>query len=150
MPRSARSPGAWREQVVAAVGDAPARHRLEAGDALHERRLAGAVRTDQPDDLALVDLEVDVVERREAAEADADLGALEHDLGVRALRPRRGARAAPSGSSPSVRALEAAERKPGVSCRYLSIPASNGTINVAPWARFVEFTKVIGPLTRSS
>ncbi len=44
--------------VAPAVGHRAGVRRVEAGDAVERRRLAGAVRPDQPDDLELVDLEV--------------------------------------------------------------------------------------------
>ena len=46
--------------------DVPARRQVEAGDDVDERRLAGAVRPDQADDLVPVQLERDVVERAHA------------------------------------------------------------------------------------
>src|SRR5438128_1801932 len=67
------------EQVGSAVRDRALGHRLEAGDALHERGLAGAVRADQPDGLAFTHLEVDLAQGLEAAEAHADTAALQHD-----------------------------------------------------------------------
>ena len=47
--------------------------RVDAGDDLHQRRLAGSVVADEPDDLAGVDLEVHAVERLDGAEALADV-----------------------------------------------------------------------------
>ena len=47
--------------------------REDARDDLHERRLAGSVVADEPDDLAGVDLEVHAVERLDGAEPLADL-----------------------------------------------------------------------------
>ena len=57
--------------------------RHEAGDAVDERRLAGAVRTDEADELALMDLEVDVVDGAQAAEGDRHAVGVEqsHQLG---------------------------------------------------------------------
>ena len=46
---------------------------VEPRDHVEERRLAGAVRADQPDDLALLDVERDVVDRDDAAEAAGDV-----------------------------------------------------------------------------
>src|SRR5205085_1046654 len=46
---------------------------VEAGDNVEERRLAGAVRPDQPDDLVLARVERDTVEGDDAAEAPADV-----------------------------------------------------------------------------
>ena len=41
---------------------------------VHERRLAGAVRPDQPDQLTLLDDDVDLVDGAHAAEADRQAG----------------------------------------------------------------------------
>ena len=59
-----------RRQVVdlVSVETDPARRADESGEAVDERGLAGAVRADQPDDLALVDVEIDLVDGLEAAE----------------------------------------------------------------------------------
>ena len=51
------------EHHAAAVAD-------EAGDRVDERRLAGAVRSDQAEELSGLDLQVDVDQRPHAAEAD--------------------------------------------------------------------------------
>jgi hypothetical protein len=45
---------------------------VHAGEDLHQRRLAGAVVADQGDDLALIDIEVDVGQRPDGAEAFRD------------------------------------------------------------------------------
>ena len=71
---------AAQPEVGAAVGrlagevDAVERHRAaadvgEAGDGVDERRLAGTVRADQPDELARLDVEVDVLVGVQAAVA---------------------------------------------------------------------------------
>ena len=52
-------------------------HRVDPGDALDERRLAGAVVADERHDLAGPHLEVDVVEREDRAEALRDASRLE-------------------------------------------------------------------------
>ena len=57
------------EQEAAGVG------AVDAGETLHERRLAGAVVADQRGDLAGVDREVDVVQHVHRAEALVDAGA---------------------------------------------------------------------------
>src|SRR6185369_4805963 len=44
-----------------------------AADAVHQGRLAGAIGADQAEPLALLDLEIDVLQRHEPAEALADL-----------------------------------------------------------------------------
>src|SRR5438093_924926 len=51
------------EADVTRVGD------QEAGDEVEDRRLPGAVRADEAEDLALVQLEAGVVDRPDAAEA---------------------------------------------------------------------------------
>ena len=50
---------------------------VDAGDDVEERRLAGAVGTDQRDDLALVDVERDAVECHHTTEPDAEVAHLE-------------------------------------------------------------------------
>ena len=65
-PRARRQAQAGRRRGA----DGARGHAPEAGDALHERRLAGAVRADEPDDLAFPYRQVDAVERGETAEAD--------------------------------------------------------------------------------
>ena len=59
------------EQDIAAIG------RVEPADAVEQRGLAGAVRPDQPEDLALLDGERDAVERDDAAEAQSDVADFE-------------------------------------------------------------------------
>ena len=54
---------------------------VDAGDQVEERRLPGAVRADHADDLALVDVEVEIVDDREAAERHRDAAQLEQLLG---------------------------------------------------------------------
>ena len=56
------------QEVLAVEDDAAGVRLVEARDDVERRRLAGAVRPDQPGDLALVDRERDVVERDDAAE----------------------------------------------------------------------------------
>src|SRR5262249_4277772 len=57
---------------------------VDAGDHVEAGRLAGAVRADEPDDLALAHLQLDVVDGAQAAEADAEL------IGDEQLRRLRG------------------------------------------------------------
>ena len=54
---------------------------VEAGEDVHERRLAGAVRADQADDLVAVQLERDVAERLHALERTRDAGGPERGSG---------------------------------------------------------------------
>ena len=67
----------------------------QAAGALQQGRLAGAVRAEQRDDLALVHLEVDAEEDLHRAVGDLDLLAREHHRGVgdQPVRAARGARA---------------------------------------------------------
>ena len=69
-----------------------------APDHAHGRRLARAVRAEEPERLTRLDVEVDAVDRDEAAEPLGDVGALDQGLGARrherrryrfAARPRR-------------------------------------------------------------
>src|ERR1700744_922493 len=60
-------------KLCAAIGDAAVRRRQKAGDDVEGGGLAGAVRPDEADDLAFVDGKVQVRQRYEAAEVDADV-----------------------------------------------------------------------------
>src|SRR3546814_10894557 len=62
-----------RRQPAALEGDAARPRLVEAIDAVEHRRLAGAVRADDREDIALADLEADVVDRGDAAEAEPDV-----------------------------------------------------------------------------
>ena len=62
--------GRDREQVLSIVGDRACDRRDDAGDGLEQRRLAGAVRTDDGDELAARDLERDAAQRVQAAIGD--------------------------------------------------------------------------------
>ncbi len=73
MPMPAIRCGGLAEDVAAVELDGAGARRVEAAEAVEQRRLAGAVRTDQPEDLALADLEADAVERHDAAEANRDV-----------------------------------------------------------------------------
>ena len=64
--------------------------REEPGDAVEQGRLAGAVLADEPEDLAAVQVEVDVVDGGDAAEALHDAAAREHDRHVGAGGDRLG------------------------------------------------------------
>src|SRR5262249_41616059 len=75
-PRNLKAPGntemrttvgrQWRDVAVAKHHDALARPQC-AGNAIDQRRLSGTVRSDQTEAFALADLDIDVVERDEAA-----------------------------------------------------------------------------------
>jgi len=70
----------WRqsEEVVAAEHDSAARGRVEAGDHVEHGRLARAVGADQREDLPIADLEAQLAQRGEAAEADREVLDTEH------------------------------------------------------------------------
>ena len=72
-------------QVLPFEGDRPSVGRQDAEEAVEERRLSRAVRTDQPDELAFADIEVDAVERGDARELHRDARRLEQAHA--ALRP---------------------------------------------------------------
>ena len=78
-----------RHDVVAVERDLAARRHVGAGDHVEERRLAGAVRPDQRDDAATRDVEVDRVDRDQAAEPLRDLAGADEDLIVQDLTLRR-------------------------------------------------------------
>ena len=63
-PRAARWCGGRSVMSSPCEEDAALVDREEAGDAVEQRGLAGAVLADEPEDLALPELEVDVVRRR--------------------------------------------------------------------------------------
>ena len=63
--------------VLAGQDDAPAVHLQEAGDAVEQRRLAGAVLPDEPDDLTLAEVERHLVDGPDPAEALHDVADLE-------------------------------------------------------------------------
>src|SRR5205823_8796555 len=70
--------GGPTSHVVAEDVDLSAVERLEAADEVEDGRLAGAVGPDEPQDLALVDGEVDAVHRGDAAVALGQAIRLEH------------------------------------------------------------------------
>ncbi len=63
-----------RRDVPAIELDGAAGRSVEAAEQVHERRLAGAVRADQADDLALLQLERDAAERFDTGERAGDGG----------------------------------------------------------------------------
>ena len=76
-PRRLRSDGPQaRDDLAVDLHLAAARREL-AEDAVEQRRLAAAVRADQAEDLALLDVEADAVDRGDAAEALADVADFE-------------------------------------------------------------------------
>ena len=64
--------------LLAPVDDAAAVGRVEAGDDVEQRRLAGAVGTDHADDLVLVDGDAHVQVGLDATEADGQVVGLKH------------------------------------------------------------------------
>ena len=78
--------------VLAAEEDLPELGSQQRADHVDERRLAGAVGTDQGDELALLDAEVDVVDGARLAEVALEVDGLEERhvsalLSLRAMRP---------------------------------------------------------------
>src|SRR6185369_5840889 len=65
--------GRDRQQRAIAEADVALIRGVDPGQAVEERRLARTVGADQPDDLALGDVERDVLERNDPAEADRDV-----------------------------------------------------------------------------
>jgi hypothetical protein len=72
---------------LAGVTDGSRLDRLQTGDPLQRRRLARAVRTDEADELALVDVEIDSFDGLDSAVGDLDSLELEQ-----CVRMRTGAR----------------------------------------------------------
>src|SRR6185369_11204779 len=62
-------PGLERGDVLAVEGDAPLVGTQDLGDEAQQRRLAGAVGTDEPDDFLALQLEAHAVDGGESAEA---------------------------------------------------------------------------------
>ena len=77
------------EQALAGEADVARVRRVHAGHQVEERRLAGAVRADHAEDLVLVDVQVELVDAREPAEAHRDALQLEQALGHQAISTRR-------------------------------------------------------------
>jgi len=96
-----------------AVADMPVGRLVEAGDALEHGALAGTVRSDEPADLPFLDLERDLVERRQPTELLGDAVDLQQCRGtdhaflrlprsVRHSRMRLGRLSRPSGRNRTV------------------------------------------------
>ena len=81
MPLSRDSRGEWNETSSPSTKRVPSRGTHRAAEDLQERRLAGAVVADEPDDLAAPDLDVDVLQRREAAVEVRDPSRREDGIG---------------------------------------------------------------------
>ena len=83
MPFSSASSGEFQPDFLAAQADLAGVGVVDAGDDLHQRRLAGAVLAHQRVDGAALEAELDIVERDDAGKCLAD--AL--DLRADSLRP---------------------------------------------------------------
>ena len=101
-PDAAVREGMWRltGHVFVREDHAPRRRPVDAREHVEERRLAGAVRTDQADDRAARDGEIDVVDRDEAAELLTERLRLQQDVRHRPSPRRRAARRAGLRASP--------------------------------------------------
>ncbi len=62
-----------RQDALAFQENVAVARLVEPGEAIEQRRLAGAVRPDQAEDLALMHIEGHAVQRDDAAEHDADV-----------------------------------------------------------------------------
>src|SRR5262249_57672506 len=82
--------------VLSVDQDATFLRGVEAGDHVEERRLAGAVRADDPDDLGRRHGYADLLDGREAAESLGDRVKLQHGDDA-ARRARRASRRRPPG-----------------------------------------------------
>src|SRR5262245_2586025 len=71
--------------VAALQLDGPGCRPIETAEDVHERRLAGPVRPDEADDLALVELEVDAAKRLDSFEGAGDGGGPEQSPGRASL-----------------------------------------------------------------
>ena len=104
-PAATASRGSAKTTSRAVDRDRAGVARVDAGEDLHQRRLAGAIRAEERHDLARRDDEIDIGEHRHAAERFADAAHLEARAGMRGSpvstarhgdRGRNG-RASPSG-----------------------------------------------------
>src|SRR5438094_147025 len=77
--------GRRSQQALAGEGDLARIRAVQAGDQVEERRLAGAVRADQPGNLALLDRERDVVDGDDASEPLREVLDREQSHGGRTL-----------------------------------------------------------------
>ena len=105
MPISAMRCGGAVQHRLALEQDVAAVRRVEPADAVEQCRLAGAVRADQPEDLAFVDRERDAVERDDAAKAHRDIADFEQRRAPMRAPPRQmpsARRPTPSGPHPAL------------------------------------------------
>ena len=99
MPESAMSDDVRPTTDLPANDDRACRRLVDAGQHVHHRALARAVRADQAVDRAALDDEVDVVERLQAAELHQHLAGLE-DVAGRAAARRWSRRASAGAAAP--------------------------------------------------
>ena len=85
MPRATASPEEAKRDRLAVEQDAPERRLLDAGDDLHQRRLAGAVLADQHVDRAAAHLEIGALDRDRAGIDLRDVLQLQDDIVARLL-----------------------------------------------------------------
>ena len=72
--------------VLALEDDRAARRVVDPADQVEHRRLARAVGPDDREDLALADVEADIVDGADAAEADREVGHLEQGFAAHRMR----------------------------------------------------------------
>ena len=72
MPSSAPLAGIERQDVLAVEFDRAGIGAVDAGDGLHQRRLAGAIVADEADHFARLDREVDAMQHVDRAKTLAD------------------------------------------------------------------------------
>src|SRR5262245_22681949 len=119
-------------ELGAAEPDRPRGGDEGPGDAVEQRGLARAVRADEPEDLALVHLERDLVQGGEPAEALGHAGEAEHaGASVWRARARRGARARMRSAQP--RAAHGEEAGRGRIGAAVDTALGNTTSNFPSW-----------------
>ena len=115
-----------------------------AADAVHQRRLARAVRPDQAEALARRDVEIDAVERDEAAEALADLVDLEERRGHQRSLARR--RSCTSPTMPfGAMITKATSRTPTIS----RLTADEMVTRATSWIEPSRIAPTSGPIQRA-
>ena len=105
-----------RQDALALHQDVAGARLVEPAQAVEERGLAGAVRPDQAEDLALFHVERYAVQRNDAAEHDADVANREQRRGVPA-------RAVPASSRPAPAARRAGTTTRGACCQSRTVKA---------------------------
>jgi hypothetical protein len=82
--------GRLARELVPEELDRPVLRAVDARQAVEHRRLAGAVRSDDREQLLLLDVERDALQRPDAAEAQVHVPDLEHRASRSRLRPAAG------------------------------------------------------------